>query len=96
MEASTCTRFSLNASRKVWTTEAASPLRSMPLSTKTQVSWLPIARCTRTATTEESTPPDSAQSTRSRPTWVRIASVAESTNDAMDHWGLTPHTSRKF
>ena len=38
--------------------------RSSPVSTKMQVSWSPIARCTSAAATEESTPPDSPQMTR--------------------------------
>jgi len=38
----------------------------------------------RTATTEESTRPTAAEHAVA-PDWVRIASVAESTNDAMDH-----------
>ena len=35
------------------------------MSTKTQVSWSPIALCTRAAATAESTPPDRPQITRS-------------------------------
>ena len=38
-------------------TSSRSPSRSRPLSTKMQVSWSPIARCTSAAATDESTPP---------------------------------------
>src|SRR5215471_10168570 len=65
-DASTWIRFILNASRKVWTTASASPFRRSPLSTKTHVSWSPMARWTRTATTDESTPPESADRLDSR------------------------------
>ena len=37
---------------------SASPSRSRPLSTKTQVSWSPIARWISAAATDESTPPE--------------------------------------
>jgi hypothetical protein len=45
------------------TTCSASPCRSNPWSTKTQVSWSPIASWIRTAATELSTPPDNPQMT---------------------------------
>ena len=57
----------LNWRRKVSSTCSASPARMSPVSTKTQVSWSPTALCTRAAATAESTPPDSAHSTRSVP-----------------------------
>ena len=66
---------------RVPTTPRPRPCRSRPLSTNTQVSWSPIARWTSTATTDESTPPESAQRTRSRPTCARISSTAVSMND---------------
>ena len=47
-------------------TWSPSPARSSPWSTNTQTSWSPIARCSSAATTDESTPPDSPSSTRSR------------------------------
>ena len=53
-----------NWRRKVSSTWSASPARMSPVSTKTQVSWSPMALCTRAAATAESTPPDSAHSTR--------------------------------
>ena len=62
------------------TTCSASSLRSRPWSTKTQVSWSPTARWTSSAATAESTPPDSAQITRSSPTWARIRSTCSSMN----------------
>ena len=77
----------------VSTTWAASPLRSRPVSTKTQVSWGPTARCTSAAATEESTPPDSPQMTRSWPTWARICSIEVSMIDAIVQVGSQPQTS---
>ena len=47
--------------------------RSKPVSTKTHVSWSPIALCTSAAATAESTPPESPQITRSSPTCARIS-----------------------
>ena len=49
------------AATKSRSTCSASPARSRPWSTKTQVSWSPIARCTSAAATAESTPPDRPQ-----------------------------------
>ena len=43
------------------------------MSTKTQVSWSPIASWIRTAATEELTPPERPQITRSRPTSARMS-----------------------
>ena len=48
------------------------PSRSSPLSTKMQVSRSPMARWTSAAATVESTPPESAQTTRSSPTRSRM------------------------
>jgi hypothetical protein len=50
------------------TTCSASPSRKRPWSTKTQVSWSPIASWISTAATEESTPPDRPQITFALPT----------------------------
>ena len=50
---------------KVFITCSPSLSRSRPLSTKTQVSWSPMARCSSAATTEESTPPDRPRMTSS-------------------------------
>ena len=47
-------------------TRCASSRRSTPLSTKMQVSWSPMARCTSAAATVESTPPLSPQTTPAR------------------------------
>ena len=55
--------------------------RSSPLSTKTQVSWSPTARCTSVAATAESTPPLSAQITLPSPIWLRSASMVVSMNE---------------
>ena len=49
------------------TTCSASPARIRPWSTKTQVSWSPIASWISTAATAESTPPDRPQMTRPAP-----------------------------
>ena len=46
-----------------------------PVSTNTQVSWLPMARCVSAAATALSTPPDSPQMARALPTWARMASM---------------------
>ena len=46
------------------------PCRNRPLSTRMQESCGPIASVSRAATTDESTPPDSPQITRSSPTCV--------------------------
>ena len=70
--ASTTTRSTPVAATKSFSTCSASPARSRP-STKTQVAWSPTAFCTRAAATDESTPPDSAHSTRDSPTCSRIA-----------------------
>ena len=56
----------------------ASPSRSRPWSTNTQVSCSPIASWISTAATAESTPPDSPQITRPLPTCARILSIASS------------------
>ena len=67
-------------SRRLWTTCAASSLRSTPLSTKIAVERSPTRAARRAATTEESTPPESAQITRSAsPTFSRMAATASST-----------------
>jgi hypothetical protein len=50
--------------------------RSRPLSTNTQVSWSPMARCSSAATTDESTPPDRPSSTLPSPTCRRTAAMA--------------------
>ena len=64
--ASTTCRSTPVAATKSRSTCSASPLRSRPWSTKTQVSRSPMARCTSAAATAESTPPDSPQIARRR------------------------------
>ena len=59
--ASTATSGTLKVSRNAAITCSPSPLRIRPWSTNTQVSWSPIARCTSSAATDESTPPESPQ-----------------------------------
>jgi hypothetical protein len=77
--ASTTTRWTPVAATKSFSTCSASPSRSSPWSTNTQVSWSPTAFCTSAAATDESTPPDSAQSTRAEPTCSRICDTSVST-----------------
>ena len=92
--ASTCTSGTWKCCWNVSTTWAASSLRSRPWSTKTQVSWSPIALCTSSAATDESTPPESAQSTRSLPTWARMRSTCSSITAAAVHAGGTRRRRR--
>ena len=67
------------------------------MSTKTHWSWSPIARCTSAAVTAESTPPESAHSTRSVPTAARIDSTDWSTKELIDQPALSPaRWNRKF
>ncbi len=54
----------------------ASSARSRPWSTSTQVSRSPTASCTSRAVTALSTPPDSPQITRPRPTCARMRATA--------------------
>ena len=68
--ASTATSGTLKWSRKAAMTCSPSFLRIRPWSTNTQVSWSPIARCTSSAATDESTPPESPQMTLPSPTCV--------------------------
>src|SRR5437899_11333926 len=55
-----------------------------------------MARCTRTATTDESTPPDRANRTRPWPTFSRISSTVVAVNPAIDHVRLTPQMTRQL
>ena len=71
------------AATKSRSTCSASPLRSRPWSTNTQVSWSPTARCTSAAATAESTPPDSPQMARLSPTCV--ADLLDLLVDDVDH-----------
>ena len=91
--ASTCTSGTWKCSSNASTTLLASSLRSRPWSTNTQVSWSPTARWTSSAATAESTPPDSAQITRSSPTWARIRSTCSSMNWCAVQVGGTWHAS---
>ncbi len=63
------------------------------MSTKTQVSWSPIALWTSAAATAESTPPDSPQITAPSPTWAWMASTACSMIDTRVHVGRASQTS---
>ena len=77
----------------VSTTWSASSLRSRPWSTKTHVSWSPTALWTSSAATAESTPPESPQITRSRPTCARMRSTCSSITAAGVQAGGAPATS---
>ena len=80
--ASTATSGTLKWSRKAATTWSPSPLRIRPWSTNTQVSWSPIARCTSSAATDESTPPERPQMTWPSPTCSRMRRICSSATDA--------------
>ena len=75
------------------TTCSASFLRSRPWSTNTQVSRSPIARCTISAATDESTPPDSPQIARPSPTCSRISATCSSMIEAGRPPRSQPQTS---
>ena len=57
-------------------------------------SWLPIALESITAATEESTPPDRAQSTFPLPTFLRISSIECSTKESILHVPAQPQILR--
>jgi len=78
--ARTVTSGTSRCSRKSASTSSRSRSRKRPLSTNTQVSRSPIAWCTSTAATEESTPPESAHSARRSPTCARIRAAASAMN----------------
>src|SRR5918995_293768 len=74
----------------VSTTCSPSPWRSRRVSTKTHVSCGPTALWTSAAATAESTPPDSAQMTRSPPTCAWMAPTCCSMIDVIVHVGRHP------
>ncbi len=80
-------------SAKVFMTCFASSSRSRPWSTKTQVSWSPIARWISAAATEESTPPDRPRITCSAPTCSRMRMTDSSTKFGIVQSGFAPHSS---
>ncbi len=94
--ASTTCRSTFSASAKMVRTWAISPRRSRPLSTKMQCTRLPMARASRAATTDESTPPDRAQITcSSGPTWAATVSSCCCKKVCMVHTGAMPATPNK-
>jgi len=93
--ASTTTRSIPVAATKSCSTCSASPSRSSPWSTNTQVSWSPTARWTRAAATDESTPPESPQITRLVPTCVRMRSTCSAITLPGVHVGAIPAPSRR-
>ena len=89
--ASTTCRSTPVAATKSRSTCSASPLRSRPWSTNTQVSRSPIARCTTAAATAESTPPDSPQMARPEsPICSRMRSICSSTMFTIVQVGRQP------
>ena len=60
-----------------------------------QVSCLPMALCTMTAATEESTPPLRAQSTFLSPAFALISATLRSTKDFMDQSPFRPQIANK-
>ena len=60
----------------------------------TQVSCLPIALARSAASTDESTPPESARSTLPSPTFSLISSIVFLTNESIFHVPAHPHTPR--
>ena len=93
--ASTATSGTLKVSRKAAITCSPSPLRIRPWSTNTQVSWSPIARCTSSAATEESTPPERPQITVPSPTCARIRAICSSAIDAALQLRSAPQMSSR-
>jgi len=65
-------------------TSWSSLFRRTPLSTKIGKRLSPMALWMRTDITDESTPPESAQTTLESPTCFRMAATVSSTNDAGD------------
>src|SRR5476651_1802461 len=59
-----------------------SSLRKRPLSTKIQCRLAPIAWCSNTAATDESTPPDKPKTTLSSPSFSFNAAMVVSTNES--------------
>ena len=73
------------------TTCSASFQRIMPWSMKTQVRRSPMARCTSTAATVESTPPDRPSTALSLgPTWARMRATCSSMIEAGVQVGSQP------
>ncbi len=92
--ASTTFRSTPVAATKSFSTCSASPVRSSPWSTKTQVSWWPMARWTSAAATAESTPPDRPQMAWAEPTRARMRSVCSSMTPRMVQVGAQPAAAR--
>ena len=74
-------------------TSSPSFLRRSPWSTNTQVSCLPTALDNRTAATDESTPPDNAQSTFPFPIFSRRLLIVSSTKESIFQSPEHLHTS---
>ena len=91
--ASTATSGTLNVSLNALTTCSPSSLRISPWSTNTHVSWSPTARCTSSAATDESTPPDSPQITCPSPTCRADPRDLILHDPAADQVRSQPHTS---
>ncbi len=76
-------------------TSSRSPSRKSPLSTKTAVSCFPMARCTISVATVESTPPDTAEMTAWPPTCSLISLIFCATKSASFHPAEHSHTSNR-
>src|SRR5512135_2351839 len=95
-EASTYFKFRPILENVSWT-RLPSPFLRTPLLTNMHVNWSPTALCTSAATTEESTPPESAHITCLPPTRSRMLRTEYSINERIVQDGVQPHMSyRKF
>src|SRR4051812_43497210 len=78
-------------------TDSYSSLRNKPLSTNIQCRLAPMAWCSNTAATDESTPPDNPNTTLSSPNLAFSSAIVVSMNESGVQSWLQPQTStRKF
>ncbi|MDB4880751.1 MAG: hypothetical protein JWL60_2197 [Gemmatimonadetes bacterium] len=94
-DASTVTSRMPRCAAIVRSTCSRSWSRRSPVSTNTQVSWSPIARCTNAAATELSTPPESPQITCAPPTCARIRATWSSMNAPGVQFAVAPQTPNR-
>ena len=86
-----------STSRNDFSTSSRSPARRTPLSTKKQCSRSPIALWSSTATTVESTPPDTPHTTCPSPIRARRRSSSLAMNSSIVQLPESPATrTRKF
>ncbi len=93
--ARTCTSGTWKWWPNACSTCSASLWRMKPWSTNTQVSRSPIARCTSSAATALSTPPERPQMARWSPTCARMRSTCSSITWAAVQVGAQSHTSNR-